>query len=145
MAERPASKHDLTHHCLANVDLRPKTQVRGLFSLSYDADDPSSLDDEHGIGPCSGTRPVQYQSHRCKSASGEEPERKMRTSPGVCPGEPQQELSLPSSVPFAESGQSNPRLGSGHAAFGDSTWRAPRTDFYNLPIENLDWDLDARS
>src|SRR3989442_12277998 len=29
----------------------------------------------------------------------------------------------------------------GYAAFGDSTWRAPRTDFYNLPIENLDWDF----
>jgi hypothetical protein len=29
----------------------------------------------------------------------------------------------------------------GYAAFGDSTWRAARTDFYNLPIENLDWDF----
>ncbi|MBD0371403.1 MAG: MtrB/PioB family outer membrane beta-barrel protein, partial [Pyrinomonadaceae bacterium] len=29
----------------------------------------------------------------------------------------------------------------GYAAFGDSTWRAPVTDFYNLPIENLDWDF----
>jgi hypothetical protein len=29
----------------------------------------------------------------------------------------------------------------GYAAFGDSTWRAPGTDFYNLPIENLDWDF----
>jgi Putative outer membrane beta-barrel porin, MtrB/PioB len=29
----------------------------------------------------------------------------------------------------------------GYAAFGDSTWRAARTDFFNLPIENLDWDF----
>jgi hypothetical protein len=29
----------------------------------------------------------------------------------------------------------------GYAAFGDSTWRAPATDFYNLPIDNLDWDF----
>lgn len=29
----------------------------------------------------------------------------------------------------------------GYAAFGDSTWRSARTDFYNLPIENLDWDF----
>jgi len=29
----------------------------------------------------------------------------------------------------------------GYAAFGDSTWRAAVTDFYNLPIENLDWDF----
>jgi hypothetical protein len=29
----------------------------------------------------------------------------------------------------------------GYAAFGDSTWRAARTDFYNLPVENLDWDF----
>lgn len=29
----------------------------------------------------------------------------------------------------------------GYAAFGDSTWRAPGTDFYNLRIENLDWDF----
>jgi hypothetical protein len=29
----------------------------------------------------------------------------------------------------------------GYAAFGDSTWRSAATDFYNLPIENLDWDF----
>jgi len=29
----------------------------------------------------------------------------------------------------------------GYAAFGDSTWRSPVTDFLNLPIENLDWDF----
>ena len=29
----------------------------------------------------------------------------------------------------------------GFAAFGDTTWRAPVTDFYNLPVENLDWDF----
>jgi hypothetical protein len=29
----------------------------------------------------------------------------------------------------------------GYAAFGDSTWRSATTDFYNLPIENLDWDF----
>jgi len=32
----------------------------------------------------------------------------------------------------------------GYAAFGDSTWRSAATDFYNLPIENLDWDLGIR-
>ena len=29
----------------------------------------------------------------------------------------------------------------GYAAFGDTTWRSPVTDFYNLPIEDLDWDF----
>jgi len=37
--------------------------------------------------------------------------------------------------------QTSPIFFPGYAAFGDSTWRAPATDFYNLPIENLDWDF----
>ncbi|MGH9426206.1 MAG: MtrB/PioB family outer membrane beta-barrel protein, partial [Terriglobia bacterium] len=33
----------------------------------------------------------------------------------------------------------------GYAAFGDSTWRSPVTDFYNLRIENLDWDFTRQN
>ncbi len=130
----------------ANVDLRPQTQLRGLFSLSYWTQNDPFLawtlntaivpTDWDALSPT--TKPTDVNQLPAKSANG-----KMRNI--------NQEYALVNrSKNFRFQAQyrsqsldnQTPSIRfPGYAAFGDSTWRSPRTDFYNLPIENLDWDF----
>jgi hypothetical protein len=130
----------------ANVDLTSRTQVRGLFSLAYwtqnDTFLPWTLNtainprDWDALSPI--TNPTDVNQLPAKSLNG-----KMRNII--------QEYALVNrghNFSFLAQyrsqsldNQSPQIVFPGYAAFGDSTWRAPRTDFYNLPIENLDWDF----
>ena len=130
----------------ANVDLRPQTQLRGIFSLSYwTQNDPflawtlnTAIVPIHWDALSLITNPLDVNQLPAKSANG-----KMRDI--------NQEYALVNrSKNFRFQAQyrsqsldnQTPSIRfPGYAAFGDSTWRAPRTDFYNLPIENLDWDF----
>jgi hypothetical protein len=130
----------------AKVDLTPQTQIRGLFSLAYwtQNDDfvPWTLNTAivprnwDGASPI--TNPTDVSQLPARSLNG-----KMRNI--------NQEYALVNrSKNFRFQAQyrsqdldtqTTPLFFPGYAAFGDSTWRAPGTDFYNLPIENLDWDF----
>lgn len=130
----------------ARFDLTPQTQIRGLFSLAYwtqnDPFLPWTLNtaikptDWDALSPI--TDPTDVNQLPARSLNG-----KMRDI--------NQEYAI---VNRSKSFQFQAQYRSqsvdnqtasiffpGYAAFGDSTWRAPRTDFYNLPIENLDWDF----
>ncbi len=130
----------------AKVDLTRQTQVRGLFSLAYwtqnDAFLPWTLNtainplDWDNVSPVTNPRDVNQLPARSANA-------KMKSI--------NQEYALVSRhKAFRFQGQYRSQsvdnqtpglIFPGYAAFGDSTWRAARTDFYNLPIENLDWDF----
>jgi hypothetical protein len=130
----------------ARVDLRPQTQLRGIFSLAYWTQNDPFLawtmntaivpTDWDALSPV--TKPTDVSQLPARSANG-----KMRNI--------NQEYALVNrSKNFRFQAQyrsqsldnQTPSIRfPGYAAFGDSTWRAPRTDFYNLPIENLDWDF----
>src|SRR5262249_48970259 len=130
----------------ANVDLTPQTQLRGLFSLAYWTQNDPFLSwtlntairptDWDNLSPI--TNPTDVNQLPARRLNG-----KMRDI--------NQEYALVNqskSFRFqaqyrSESldNQSPTIIFPGYAAFGDSTWRAPRTDFYNIPIENLDWDF----
>ena len=130
----------------ANVDLRPPTQLRGIFSLSYwTQNDPflawtmnTAIVPTHWDANSTITNPTDVNQLPARSPNG-----KMRNI--------NQEYALVNrSKNFRFQAQyrsqsldnQTPSIRfPGYAAFGDSTWRAPRTDFYNLPIENLDWDF----
>src|SRR2546427_5884686 len=130
----------------ANVNLRPQTQLRGLFSLSYwTQNDPflawtlnTAIVPTHWDALSPVTNPTDVNQLPAKSPNG-----KMRNI--------NQEYALVNrSKNFRFQAQyrsqsldnQTPTISfPGYAAFGDSTWRAPRTDFYNLRIENLDWDF----
>lgn len=130
----------------AKVDLTPQTQMRGLFSLAYwtQNDDfvpwtlntaivPRNWDAASPV-----TNPTDVSQLPARSLNG-----KMRNI--------NQEYALVNrSKNFRFQAQyrsqsldtqTSPLFFPGYAAFGDSTWRAPGTDFYGLPIENLDWDF----
>lgn len=130
----------------ANINLRPQTQVRGLFSIAYWTQNdrflpwtlntaivPTLWDNLSQI-----TNPTDVNQLPARSLNG-----KMRDI--------NQEYALVNrSKNFRFQAQyrsqsldnQSPSISfPGYAAFGDSTWRAPRTDFYNIPIENLDWDF----
>jgi hypothetical protein len=130
----------------ANVDLTSRTQIRGLFSLAYWTQNDNFLSwtlntairptDWDALSPI--TTPTDVNQLPAQSANG-----KMRNI--------NQEYALVNrSKSFRFQAQyrsqsldnQTPTISfPGYAAFGDSTWRAPRTDFYNLRIENLDWDF----
>jgi len=130
----------------ANVDLRPQTQLRGLFSLAYWTQNDPFLSwtlntaivprDWDAASPITNATDVTQLPAR--SLNG-----KMRNI--------NQELALVNRSKTFQfqaqyrsqslDSQSPALFFPGYAAFGDSTWRAPGTDFYNLPIENLDWDF----
>lgn len=136
--------HTITFWARAN--LTPRTQARGLFSLSYwtQNDDflpwtlntaivPRNWDRRSPV-----TNPTDLNELPAQSLNG-----KMRNI--------NQEYALVNrSETFrfhaqyrsqSLDTQSPPIVFPGYAAFGDSTWRSAVTDFYNLPIENLDWDF----
>jgi hypothetical protein len=130
----------------AKVDLTPQTQVRGLFSLAYwtQNDDfvPWTLNTAivptHWDAASLITNPTDVSQLPARSLNG-----KMRNI--------NQEYALVNrknnfrfQAQYRSQSldtQTTPIVFPGYAAFGDSTWRAPATDFYNLPIENLDWDF----
>jgi len=133
----------------AKVDLTRQTQVRGLFSLAYwtQNDDfvPWTLNTaivpriwDPGPPPSPVINPTDVNELPARSLNG-----KMRNI--------NQEYALvnrKNNFRFQAQYRSQsldtqtaPIFFPGYAAFGDSTWRAPGTDFYNLPIENLDWDF----
>ncbi|MDQ3819670.1 MAG: MtrB/PioB family outer membrane beta-barrel protein, partial [Acidobacteriota bacterium] len=129
-----------------HIDLRPQTQLRGIFSLAYWTQNdpflpwtlntaivPTLWDNQSPI-----TNPTDVNQLPARSLNG-----KMRNI--------NQEYALVNrrgNFRFQAQyrsqsldNQSPTIVFPGYAAFGDSTWRAPRTDFYNLRIENLDWDF----
>ncbi|HYR77973.1 MAG TPA: MtrB/PioB family outer membrane beta-barrel protein [Pyrinomonadaceae bacterium] len=130
----------------AKLDLTSQTQMRGLFSLAYwtQNDDfvPWTLNTaivpRHWDAASPVTNPTDVSQLPARSLNG-----KMRNI--------NQEYALVNrSKNFRFQAQyrsqsldtqTSPIFFPGYAAFGDSTWRAPATDFYNLPIENLDWDF----
>jgi hypothetical protein len=130
----------------ANVDLRAQTQLRGVFSLAYwTQNDPflawtlnTAIVPTHWDAASPITNPLDVSQLPARSANG-----KMRNI--------NQEYALVNrSKTFRFQAQYRSQsldnqtptiVFPGYAAFGDSTWRAARTDFYNLPIENLDWDF----
>jgi hypothetical protein len=130
----------------ASVDVTRQTQVRGLFSVAYwtqnDAFLPWTLNTAivpiHWDATSPITRPTDVSQLPARSLNG-----KMRNI--------NQEYALVNSRKSFRfhaqyrsqslDSQIPPIEFPGYAAFGDSTWRAPGTDFYNLPIENLDWDF----
>jgi hypothetical protein len=130
----------------ASVDLRPETQLRGLFSLAYwTQNDPflawtlnTAIVPTHWDALSPVTNAADVNQLPARSLNG-----KMRNI--------NQEYALVNrSKNFRFQAQyrsqfldnQSPAIDfPGYAAFGDSTWRAPRTDFYNLRIENLDWDF----
>lgn len=130
----------------AKLDLTPQTQVRGLVSLAYwtQNDDflPWTLNTaivpRHWDAASPVTDPTDVSQLPASS-----PNAKMRNIT--------QEYALVNRrKKFTFTGQYRSQsldnqtptiVFPGYAAFGDSTWRAAATDFYNLPIENLDWDF----
>ncbi|MFN2515532.1 MAG: MtrB/PioB family outer membrane beta-barrel protein [Pyrinomonadaceae bacterium] len=130
----------------AKVDLTPQTQFRGLFSLAYwtQNDDfvPWTLNTaivpRHWDAASPVTNPTDVSQLPASS-----PNAKMRNIT--------QEYALVNRrKKFTFTGQYRSQsldnqtpeiVFPGYAAFGDTTWRAAATDFYNLPIENLDWDF----
>jgi hypothetical protein len=128
------------------VDLTPQTQVRGLVSIAYwtQNDDflPWTLNTAIVPRHWDGVSPVNNPTD-VSELPASSPNAKMRNIT--------QEYALVNRrKKFTFMGQYRSQsvdnqtpsiVFPGYAAFGDSTWRAARTDFYNLPIENLDWDF----
>jgi hypothetical protein len=130
----------------AKVDLTSRTQVRGLFSLAYltqnDAFLPWTLNTAivpiHWDALTPITTPTDVNQLPASSANA-----KLRNIT--------QEYALVNrrenfrfQAQYRSQSQDNQTptiVFPGYAAFGDSTWRSARTDFFNLPIENLDWDF----
>ena len=130
----------------AKVDLTPQTQVRGLISLAFwsqnDAFLPWTLNTaivpRHWDAVSPITNPTDVNQLPARSANA-----KMRNitqeyafvnrSENFRFHAQYRSQSLDNQTPTLEF--------PGYAAFGDSTWRSARTDFFNLPIENLDWDF----
>lgn len=130
----------------ANFDVTERTQMRGLFSLAYwTQNDPflpwtlnTAIVPVHWDALTPVTNATDVNQLPARSLNG-----KMRNTNGefalVNHGKTFQFQAQYRSQ-FLDS-QSPQIVFPGYAAFGDSTWRAGRTDFYNLPIENLDWDF----
>jgi hypothetical protein len=130
----------------AKFDLTQQTQVRGLFSLAYwtqnDAFLPWTLNTAIRPTFWDPASPVNNPTD-VNELPARSPNAKMRNIT--------QEYALVNrrkNFRFQAQyrsqsldNQSSTIVFPGYAAFGDSTWRAAATDFYNLPIENLDWDF----
>jgi len=130
----------------ANVDLRPQTQLRGVFSLAFwTQNDPflawtlnTAIVPTHWNAASPPINPTDVNQLPARSLNGkmrninQEYALVNRTKAFRFQAQYRSQ-SLDSQSPTIEF--------PGYAAFGDSTWRSPVTDFYNLPIENLDWDF----
>jgi len=130
----------------AKVDLTPQTQVRGLVSLAYwtQNDDflPWTLNTAIVPRHWDATSPITNPTD-VSQLPASSPNAKMRNIT-------QEYAVVNRRKTFTFTGQYRSQsldnqtpeiVFPGYAAFGDTTWRAAGTDFYNLPIENLDWDF----
>jgi hypothetical protein len=130
----------------AKMDLTPQTQVRGMVSLAFwtqnDAFLPWTLNTaivpRHWDGVSPVNNPTDVNELPARSANG-----KMRNiTQEYALVNRRQNFSFQGQYRSQSLDNQTPTIVfPGYAAFGDSTWRAARTDFYNLPIENLDWDF----
>jgi hypothetical protein len=130
----------------AKVDLTPQTQLRGLFSLAYWTQNDNFLPwtlntaivPTHWDGASPITNPLDVNQLPASS-----PNAKMRNiNQEYALVNRRENFRLQAQYRSQSLDNQTPTIVfPGYAAFGDSTWRAARTDFYNLPIENLDWDF----
>ena len=127
-------------------DLTPKTQVRGLVSLAYWTQNdnflpwtlntaivPTHWDANSPIKTPTDVRELPARSLNGKMRNITQEYALVNRRKNFRFQAQYRSQSLDNQSPTIEF--------PGYAAFGDSTWRAPVTDFYNLPIENLDWDF----
>ena len=145
-SDLPPNNDSHTISFWASLDLTRQTQMRALFSLAYwTQNDPflawtmnTAIVPTHWDGLSPITNPTDVNQLPAKSLNG-----KMRNINNefalVNHGKTFQFQAQYRSQ-FLDN-QSPGIVFPGYAAFGDSTWRAARTDFYNIPIENLDWDF----
>ena len=129
-----------------SLNLRPQTQLRGVFSLAYwTQNDPflawtlnTAINPQLWNAASPPINPTDVTQLPARSLNG-----KMRNIN-------QEYAFVNHSNNFRFQAQyrsqaldnQSPTISfPGYAAFGDSTWRSPVTDFYNLPIEDLDWDF----
>ncbi|MEK6281784.1 MAG: MtrB/PioB family outer membrane beta-barrel protein [Acidobacteriota bacterium] len=130
----------------AKLDLTPQTQVRGLVSLAYWTQNDNFLPwtlntaivPRNWDAASPVTNPTDVSQLPARSANAQ-----MRNIT-------QEYAVVNRRKTFTFAGQYRSQsldnrtpeiVFPGYAAFGDTTWRAAGTDFYNLPIENLDWDF----
>jgi len=134
----------------ANADLTPHTQLRGLFSLAYWTQDdaflpwtlntaivPKNWDATSPINNPTDVRELPASSLNGKMRNINQDYALVNRSKNFRFQAQYRSQDLDSQTTTLEF--------PGYAAFGDSTWRAARTDFYNLPIENLDWDFTRQN
>jgi hypothetical protein len=130
----------------ANFDVTEKTQMRGLFSLSYwTQNDPflawtmnTAIIPTHWDAASPITNATDVNQLPARSLNG-----KMRNiNQDYALVNRHNTFRIQAQYRSQSLDSQSPTVNfPGYAAFGDSTWRAPGTDFYNLPIENLDWDF----
>lgn len=127
-------------------DVTPQTQLRGVFSLAYwtqnDAFLPWTLN--------TAIRPVQWDPvttvtnpldlNQLPASSSNSKMRNINQEYALVNSRETFRFQARYRSQFLDN-QAPQIVFPGYAAFGDSTWRAARTDFFNLPIENLDWDF----
>ncbi|MFN2497838.1 MAG: MtrB/PioB family outer membrane beta-barrel protein [Pyrinomonadaceae bacterium] len=130
----------------AKVDLTPQTQVRGLVSLAYwtQNDDfvPWTLNTAIVPRNWDAASPVTNPTD-ISQLPASSPNAKMRNiTQEYALVNRRKNFRLQGQYRSQSLDNQTPEIVfPGYAAFGDSTWRAAATDFYNLPIENLDWDF----
>jgi hypothetical protein len=130
----------------ANVDVTSQTQMRALFSLAYWTQNDrflpwtmnTAIVPTHWDAASPITNPTDVNQLPARSLNG-----KMRNiNQEYALVNRRQNFRFQAQYRSQSLDSLTPTLSfPGYAAFGDSTWRAPATDFYNLPIENLDWDF----
>jgi putative beta-barrel porin MtrB/PioB len=130
----------------ARVDLTPQTQVRGLVSLAYwtqnDAFLPWTLNTAIVPRHWDATSPVTNPTD-VSQLPASSPNAQMRNiTQEYAVVNRRKNIRLQGQYRSQSLDSQTPQIVfPGYAAFGDTTWRAAGTDFYNLPIENLDWDF----
>ena len=130
----------------ARVDLTPQTQVRGLVSLAYwtqnDAFLPWTLNTAIVPRHWDATSPVTNPTD-VSQLPASSPNAQMRNiTQEYAVVNRRKNIRLLGQYRSQSLDSQTPQIVfPGYAAFGDTTWRAAGTDFYNLPIENLDWDF----
>lgn len=130
----------------ASLDVTPETQMRGLFSLAYwTQNDPflpwtlnTAIVPVHWDALTPVTNATDVNQLPARSLNGRM--RNINNEFALVNHGKKFQFQAQYRSQFLDS-QSPQLVFPGYAAFGDSTWRAARTDFYNLPIENLDWDF----
>ncbi|MGQ0761322.1 MAG: MtrB/PioB family outer membrane beta-barrel protein [Acidobacteriota bacterium] len=129
-----------------SLDITQQTQMRGLFSLAYwTQNDPflpwtlnTAIVPTHWDGLSPITDPTDINQLPARSLNGKM--RNINNEFALVNRGKTFRFQAQYRSQFLDN-QSPMIVFPGFAAFGDSTWRAGRTDFYNLPIENLDWDF----